>query len=50
MKIITHKTYSPLYILCGILSPLFVLIFSRVARYTLSSSDKNRLKVCSQRI
>ena len=50
MKIITHKTYIRLYILCGILSPLFILIFSRVARYTPSSSDKNRLKVCSQTI
>ena len=48
MKIIPHKTYNRLYILCGILSPVFALIFSRVARYTPSSSDKNRLKVCSQ--
>ena len=50
MKIIAHKIYNRLYIVCGILSPLFALIFSRVARYTPSYSDKNRLKVCSQTI
>ncbi len=48
MKIIPHKTYNMLYIICGILSQLFALILNRVAHYTPSSSDKNRLKVCSQ--
>ena len=47
MKIITHKKILELYIIVGILSTSFTLIFSRVARYTPSSSSKIRRKVCS---